>query len=338
MDQLHDCSSLHVFNGMNIPCKVSVVNAEGHVVLDTLIKPSVNGEDIADIAQYPGFRSLQHIHGIKPRWLEDAPSFASVREHIMELAGKEVELSDDHSQTEGSPFKDKTSSLNCTESNNENKEHASPEKGQLKNFVPVYPDTFNHDVHAIFIGHGVTLDLKVMRIADVPYYCTQQIDKDPVLHQSKKLKDLCKKHLNATIQEGHHSSIIDSRASLALFLKLGGLYGLEAEGPLFASETDQFTAGRRRRRKNYTQNQLFHKQAFKSLDSKPATERAACDQSQYDALNMAEVEKQLAKLILEACPGKLEPDRRYKFNKNDLIRQIDGIVRSEFRKLMLQSA
>jgi len=75
-------------NGVNIPCKVSVVNGQGVVVLDTLVKPSINGEDVEDIRKIDGYTSLYGIHGIKPEWLIDAPSFRSVREHIMELCGK----------------------------------------------------------------------------------------------------------------------------------------------------------------------------------------------------------------------------------------------------------
>lgn len=33
----------------------------------------------------------------------------------------------------------------------------------------------------------------------------------------RKLKELCEEFLNAKIQEGHHSSIIDARAALALY-------------------------------------------------------------------------------------------------------------------------
>jgi len=35
--------------------------------------------------------------------------------------------------------------------------------------------------------------------------------------EKRKLKDLAKEFLNATIQEGHHSSIIDARVALALY-------------------------------------------------------------------------------------------------------------------------
>ncbi len=70
------------------------------------------------------------------------------------------------------------------------------------------------------------LDLKVIGIADVPYICTSKIDLN-ALHQARKLKDLSKKYLNADIQNGNHSSIVDSRCTLALFLKLKDAFALE---------------------------------------------------------------------------------------------------------------
>ena len=57
-----------------------------------------------------------------------------------------------------------------------------------------------------------------MELYDVAYIDTQAIDKDPVNKNPRKLLHLVEKHLNAKIQDGHHSSIIDARATLALFL------------------------------------------------------------------------------------------------------------------------
>ena len=88
MDQIHiQGFGFYSGYGSNIPCKVSVINEQGLVILDTLVRPCVNGKDASDISQIKGHRSLWGIHGIKREWLEDAPSFDSVREHILELAG-----------------------------------------------------------------------------------------------------------------------------------------------------------------------------------------------------------------------------------------------------------
>ncbi len=84
------------------------------------------------------------------------------------------------------------------------------------------------------------LDLKVLGIVDVAYLCTSKIDLNS-LHQAKKLKDLSKKYLNAEIQNGNHSSIIDSRCTLALFLKLKDVFALEQYGPIFFNSIDLYS-------------------------------------------------------------------------------------------------
>ena len=70
MDQSH-CTS--------VVCKVSVVNESGHILLDTLVNPE------AEIT-----RSLYLIHGVKQRWLTDAPTITQVRQHLQQICGKSV--------------------------------------------------------------------------------------------------------------------------------------------------------------------------------------------------------------------------------------------------------
>ena len=87
-----DCEMDHVRpewmvgQGSNIPCKVSIVNQEGFVVLDTLIKPFFEGQDI-NPEEHKNYHSLEKLHGIKTKWLSDAPTFTAVRDHILFLAG-----------------------------------------------------------------------------------------------------------------------------------------------------------------------------------------------------------------------------------------------------------
>jgi hypothetical protein len=62
---------------------VSLINCNGQIVLDTLIRPA-QGVDC------PGYKSLYRIHGIRKGWLDDAPSLDSVKSHIEELCGKKL--------------------------------------------------------------------------------------------------------------------------------------------------------------------------------------------------------------------------------------------------------
>ena len=60
-------------------CKVSVVDENGRILLDTLVNPEVQIT-----------RSLERLHGIKKQWLNDAPTVTSVREHLRKVCGKSV--------------------------------------------------------------------------------------------------------------------------------------------------------------------------------------------------------------------------------------------------------
>ena len=133
-------------HGKNVPCKVSIVNSKGEIIVDTLIHNS-------DIL----IRSHKDIHGIDQRMLIDAPKYDHVRDFVMSI---------------------------CQE--------------------------------CIFVGHSVKQDLKVMGIGEV-YFIDTATAMDG--HQPKKLKDVAGKQLNAFIQEGIHSSLVDARAALAIFRK-----------------------------------------------------------------------------------------------------------------------
>ena len=71
------------------------------------------------------------------------------------------------------------------------------------------------------MGHSVRHDLKAMGLA-VPYVDTAFFeDADTAAALKAKdtpgLKMLCQRYLNSKIQDGWHSSIIDARATMALF-------------------------------------------------------------------------------------------------------------------------
>ena len=46
-------------NNMNIPNKVSIINEDGEIVLDTLVRPYVNGIDYQDVNLIVGHGSVQ---------------------------------------------------------------------------------------------------------------------------------------------------------------------------------------------------------------------------------------------------------------------------------------
>ena len=70
MDQ-SDCTS--------VVCKVSVVDENGGLILDTLVNPE------AVIT-----RSMVRLHGVRMSWLSDAPTVTQVRQHLQEVCGKSV--------------------------------------------------------------------------------------------------------------------------------------------------------------------------------------------------------------------------------------------------------
>ena len=63
----------------SVPIKVTLVNENGDLILDTLILPNVTIT-----------RSLFCIHGIKQKWLEDAPPLAFVKAHIEKVCRNSI--------------------------------------------------------------------------------------------------------------------------------------------------------------------------------------------------------------------------------------------------------
>jgi len=67
----------------------------------------------------------------------------------------------------------------------------------------------------ILIGHTIRHDLEVLQIKDVEFINVAYYSK---AHKHQEaLRKLAKRVLNARIQSGVHSSIIDARAAMALF-------------------------------------------------------------------------------------------------------------------------
>jgi DNA polymerase III epsilon subunit-like protein len=71
------------------------------------------------------------------------------------------------------------------------------------------------NTRVVYVGHNVQIDLKVLKLYECHFIDTQ--DFYPV-GLPRKLSLLSERELNARIQEGKHSSVIDCRAALGIFL------------------------------------------------------------------------------------------------------------------------
>lgn len=66
-------------DGKNVLTKVTLVDEEGLILLDTLVNPGT-----------PITYSCVKIHGIKREWLCDAPSVEDVRAYILQHFGESI--------------------------------------------------------------------------------------------------------------------------------------------------------------------------------------------------------------------------------------------------------
>ena len=67
----------------------------------------------------------------------------------------------------------------------------------------------------VYVGHNVQIDLKVLKLYECHFIDTQDFYPTGL---PRKLSLLSERELNARIQEGKHSSVIDCRAALGIFL------------------------------------------------------------------------------------------------------------------------
>ena len=122
MDQ-SDCTS--------VVCKVSVVDENGAILLDTLVNPE------ATIT-----RSLYRIHGVKQSWLTDAPTVSQVRQHLQQVCGKSVFVghSVKHDLNSLCLFNVHCIDTYCYEEINEGHEFVcmTPQPKKLKDLVSIY--------------------------------------------------------------------------------------------------------------------------------------------------------------------------------------------------------
>ena len=176
------------------------MNFYGNIVFDTLVKPCLNHDDKYTVVDF-----REWITGIKPIDLQQAPCFANIEPilkkivkgktivghsladdlKILQVDPKELEIRDisDIELFMSKVDRDSRSPIKMSED-----ELSSPLRSPLKNF------------------NQSGSSQKKMRKMKANY-----------LIQKRKLKEISEEFLNAKIQEGHHSSIIDARAALALY-------------------------------------------------------------------------------------------------------------------------
>ena len=70
-----DCEMDQHYNSSAV-CKVSIVDENGRILVDTLVNPEV------EITF-----SVYRIHGIRQQWLKDAPTITEVRKHVLKICG-----------------------------------------------------------------------------------------------------------------------------------------------------------------------------------------------------------------------------------------------------------
>ncbi len=71
------------------------------------------------------------------------------------------------------------------------------------------------DHNVVYVGHNVRIDLKVLKLSECHFLDTQDFYPGTL---PRKLSLLAERELNARIQDGTHSSVIDCRAALGIFL------------------------------------------------------------------------------------------------------------------------
>ena len=76
---------------LKAPCKVTLVNDKGEIVLDTLINQRGPEGEVRKL------RREVWIHGISSSDLEDAPTFEEVKKHIFSILDKEKTILVGHS-------------------------------------------------------------------------------------------------------------------------------------------------------------------------------------------------------------------------------------------------
>jgi len=176
--------------------RVSIVNYYGNIVFDTLVKPCESHDQKFEVLDY-----REWITGIKPIDLESAPSFGNIEPILSKIVrGKTIvghSLDDDLAILKLDVDRDELELRDIS------KMELFMGKIDRDSGSPIRVKE-HEDPEAVKNKSGEKKDGKRKMTANY-------------LVVKRKLKELSNEFLNAKIQEGHHSSIIDARAALALY-------------------------------------------------------------------------------------------------------------------------
>lgn len=187
-----DCERILTVEGEKL-ARVSIVNFYGNIVFDTLVKPSDTHSEDYKVLDY-----REWITGIKPIDLQYAPSFNNIEPILRKIfKGKTII---------GHSVGDDLSILKV------DVERDSIEVRDVSKFE-LYTRTMEKDNWSQIrrLAEDGTSPSKVF----IPP--GEQNLHGSFLVMKRKLRDLADEFLNAKIQQGQHSSVIDARVALALY-------------------------------------------------------------------------------------------------------------------------
>lgn len=200
-----DCERILTDRGEKL-ARVSIVNFYGNIVFDTLVKPCRYHTDRPVVLDY-----REWITGIKAIDLEHAPTFGNIEPIIQKIvAGKTIvghSLADDF----------KILSIDTRALRVQVRDISTMDLFMLK------VDKDSHSPVREVTPPRLSVSAKNSSASSKSSHDSRKLSVAPTapaanyVIKKRKLKDLADDFLNARIQEGHHSSVIDARAALALY-------------------------------------------------------------------------------------------------------------------------
>jgi DNA polymerase III epsilon subunit-like protein len=193
-----DCERILTEQGERL-ARVSIVNFYGNIVFDTLVKPCRYHCEKPNVLDY-----REWITGIKAKDLEHAPTFGNIEPIIKKIAkGKTIV---------GHSVDDDLEILDLQH------DYLHLQVRDISE-MPMFMLKIDKDSHSPLREDRPTEDMLQTRGDKTSPVSTKSDSgsKRNYRIQKRKLKSLSEEFLNARIQHGHHSSIIDARAALALY-------------------------------------------------------------------------------------------------------------------------